>query len=124
MDKFTALGIVVDRYGREHKVYPAKLVWKDEIRRLTVRFNDAQIISNLLNYEVDKDTGKPIFEDDELVYNDQAFDALMDIIVFALDEKETKEQILQWIDVALVREIIEVFYDISNLKKNGKIATE
>lgn len=116
MDKFTSFGIIVDRYGKEHKIYPAKLKWKDEIRRLTPKFSDNAIILNILYPARDED-GKVIIEDDMVQYSDEAYDAMMEILMMAFDYKYTREQIEDFIDIGIAPKVFEIFYGLSGLKK-------
>ena len=42
---------------------------------------------------------------------------MLDILVLAFDEKYKREQIEEFLDLALARQVFTVFYDISSLKK-------
>ena len=43
--------------------------------------------------------------------------ALYEVIELALNYKETKEQILEWLDFKLIEEIITIFLGLSQFKK-------
>jgi hypothetical protein len=120
-DKFTSVAIIVDRYGKEHKVFPAKLKWKDEIRRLSPKFDDTLILANYLNVKRDEE-GKPVEDliEGEIEFDDEALDAMFEVLVLAFDNKYTKEQIEEFMDLELARQAFEVFWNISNLKKKMK----
>lgn len=104
-DPFTAYEEIECRDGIKRRVYPAKLKHKDLIRKLTPKFNDVFVLENLFNIEAgDNNTN-------------EAWDAMMDLLYIAFDEKYTKEEIEDFLDFTNVPLVFEVFYGISNLKK-------
>lgn len=48
---------------------------------------------------------------------------MLDILVLAFDEKYKREQIEEFLDLALARQVFTVFYDISSLKKKNLTPT-
>jgi hypothetical protein len=48
---------------------------------------------------------------------------MLDILVLAFDEKYKREQIEEFLDLALARRVFEVFYDISSFKKKNLTTT-
>ena len=44
----------------------------------------------------------------------------MDVLEIAFDKKYTKDEIEDFLDLALTRKVFEIFYDISSLKKNNQ----
>lgn len=110
-DPFTSFTEIVCRDGVARKVYPAKLKYKDKLRDLTTKFNDTFILSNL--FDIDPNSKE---------YN--AWNAMMDVLVLAFDDKYTKDEIEDFLDFALTRQVFEVFYDISSLKKNNQEMTK
>lgn len=44
---------------------------------------------------------------------------IYEIIELALNYKETKEQILEWLDFKLIEEIIQIFLGLSQFKKKA-----
>lgn len=120
-DSFTAFEIITDRNGKEHKIYSAMMAWKDDLRHLATKFSDMNIFSNFFNVKIED--GQPVFGEDGFPeYDDTAFDAILEIIYLALNKKETKEQIMEWLDIKLTREIYEIFCDISGYKKKQTAA--
>ena len=112
-DPFTAYEDVECRDGR---IYPAKLKHKDQIRKLTPLFNDFAIIDNIFSFDTTAENGG-------VDYTDTAWNAMLDILVLAFDEKYKREQIEEFLDLALARRGFEVFYDISSFKKKNLTTT-
>lgn len=105
IDPFTAYEDVMCRDGVKRRVYPAKLKYKDLIRKLTPKFNDVFILENIIP---DGDNDKEI---------DEAWNAMLDLLFLAFDEKYTKDEIMEWLDFDSVTKVFEIFYGLSSLKK-------
>lgn len=118
-DKFTTFAIVVDRNGREHKVYPALLKHKEELRYLTPKFDDTFILLNFLTPKVDENGRIETDFDDNVEYSDNAYEAMMEVLVMAFNHKYKKEEIESFIDIAMIPKILEVFYDLSGYQKKN-----
>ena len=109
-DPFTQYETVLCRDGQERRIYPAKLKYKDLIKKLTPKFNDVFILENVFGIGD---------EDKELV--SESWNAMMDLLVLAFDEKYTKEEIEDFLDFNSVPYVFEVFYGLSSLKKKQKM---
>ncbi len=118
MEEFKAFEVIVDRYGKEHKIFPALLKDFAEIRHLTMKFNDQAMLANILQPKFEEDGTLVKTEDGDIEYDNSAIEAMLEIIVMALNGKESREQIDKWLDFKIARRIIEIYYDISHLKKN------
>lgn len=105
IDPFTAYEDVMCRDGVKRRVYPAKLKYKDLIRKLTPKFNDVFILENIITDGAN---------DTEV---DEAWNAMLDLLFLAFDEKYTKEEITEWLDLDSVPKVFEIFYGLSSLKK-------
>ena len=110
-DPFTTYEEIVCRDGKKRRVYPAKLKYKDKIRELSPKFNDQFIALNVLEL------------DDNDNYTDEAWDAMLEVLILAFDEKYTKEEIVDFLDLAIVPKVFEIFYGISSLKKKTATVT-
>lgn len=110
-DPFTAYEDIMCRDGVKRRVYPAKLKYKDKIRELSPKFNDVLIAENILDINADGE------------YTDEAWDAMLEVLVMAFDGKYTKEQIEDFLDVSQAVTVFETFYGISNLKKKRATLT-
>lgn len=91
------------RDGEKRTVYTARLKHKDKIRKLTPMFNQIFVIDNCF----DLTNGIKGIE-----YTDKAYNALLEILVLAFDEKYTKEQIEEFLDFSMVKEILRVYYGL------------
>ena len=118
MEDFKAFEIIVDRFNKEHKIYPALLKDFAEIRHLTMKFNDQAMLANILQPKFESDGTLVKTDDGDIEYDNSAIDAMMEVILMALNGKENKEQVEKWLDFKIARRIIEIYYDISHLKKN------
>lgn len=121
-DKFTSFGIIVDRKGREHKIYPAKLRWKDELRRLTAMFDDSLVMMNIMMPSRNEDGEIETDWEGNIEYSDEAYNAMMEVLLMAFDYKYTLEQVEDFVDLGMIPEMLKVFYNLSGLKK--KIVAE
>ena len=109
---------VLDRNNKKHKVF-------------SVRFKDLQIVTSFTEkYNPDFLTMyllAPVSEDGEVVkdkdgnidYNNGFKDDLLEIIECALDYRESREQIEEWLDMAIAKEIINTFLGLSQFKKKA-----
>lgn len=52
-------------------------------------------------------------------YDNGFYDDLMEMIEMALDHRETREQIEEWLDIEVARNIIMVYLRISQFKKSS-----
>jgi len=116
-DKFTSFGIVVDRKGREHKIYPALLKKKDELRHLTPKFDDNFILLNIMMPQRNDEGQIETDWDGQIEWSDEAYDAMMEVLMMAFDYKYTREQIEEFVDVAMIPKILDIFYDLSGYRK-------
>lgn len=110
-DPFTAYEDILCRDGKKRRVYPAKLKHKDMIKKLSPKFNDMFVLEN-------------IGFDDNDEYSKEAWDAMMELLVLAFDEKYTKEEIEEFLDFDSVAKVFEIFYGLSSLKKKTQIMTK
>lgn len=104
-DPFTDYEDILCRDGKKRRVYPAKLKYKDVIRKMTPKFNDLVILENIG------------FSDDDDMYVNDAWDSMMEVLRLAFDEKYSVEEIEDFLDFSSVPKVFEIFYGISSLKK-------
>lgn len=108
--------VVIDRYNKKHKVF-------------SVRFKDLQTVTSFTEKYNPECFGQyllaPVFDDGEIQkdkdgnidYNNGFYDDLMEVIELALDNRETRDEIDQWLDMELAKEIILKFLGLSTMKK-------
>ena len=58
-------------------------------------------------------------KDGNIDYNNGFKDDLLEIIECALDYRESREQIEEWLDMAIAKEIINTFLGLSQFKKKA-----
>ena len=110
VDPFSQYEEVLCRDGIKRRIYPAKLKHKDLIKKLTPKFNDIFILENVFGIS-SVDTNNA---------ND-SWDAMMELLVLAFDEKYTKEEIEEFLDFSIAPKVFEVFYGLSSLKKKQQM---
>lgn len=102
--------------GKEREIFPAKIKHKDRIRHYTARFNSALAIANIIAL----DNGKiETNADTEDIFNEEPYEAMMEIVRLAFGEKYSVEEIEQFLDVEMIAEILDVFYGVSGYKKKA-----
>ena len=107
---------VIDRYNKKHKVFSVRFKDMQIVTSFTEKYNPEFLTVYLL---------APAVEDGEIVkdkngkvdYNNGFHDDLLEIIECALDYRETREQIEEWLDMNIARQIIELFLGMSQFKK-------
>lgn len=108
IDPFTSYEDIECRDGQKRRVYPAKLKHKDLIKKLTPKFNDVFILENIFGISDEN-------KDNEIV--NESWDAMMELLVLAFDNKYTKEEIEDFLDFDSAPKVFQIFYGISGLKK-------
>ena len=88
VDPFSQYEEVLCRDGIKRRIYPAKLKHKDLIKKLTPKFNDIFILENVFGIS-SVDTNNA---------ND-SWDAMMELLVLAFDEKYTREEIEEYCEI-------------------------
>lgn len=124
--------VVVDRYGKKHKVYSVRFKDVKTVTKFTENYSPDLFVTYLLAPVLDDD-GKPETDKDgHIVYDNGFYDDLMEVIELALDGRETREQIDEWLDMATAQEIVDKFLGLSQFKKklnqvamlNGAISSQ
>ena len=112
--------VVIDRYNKKHKVF-------------SVRFKDLQTVTSFTEKYNPECFGQyllaPVFDDGEIQktadgnidYNNGFYDDLVEVIELALDNRETRDEIDQWLDMELAKEIILKFLGLSTMKKKTDV---
>lgn len=111
---------VVDRDGKYHEIYSCKLKDLNKLTEFTSKYNPMYLQVQMLDIWYD-DNGEPKQnENGQVMYmyqNDSFMNGIYEVIELALNYKETKEQILEWLDFKLIEEIITIFLGLSQFKK-------
>lgn len=124
--------VVADRYGKKHKVFSVRFKDVKTVTKFTESYSPELFPAYLLAPVLDED-GKPeLDKDGHIVYDNGFYDDLMEVIELALDGRETREQIDEWLDMATAQEVVEKFLGLSQFKKklnqaamlNGAISSQ
>lgn len=111
---------VIDRDGKTHEVYSCKLKDLNKLTDFTSKYNPMYLQVQMLDIWID-DNGEPKQDTNgQVMYmyqNDIFMNGIYEIIELALNYKETREQILEWLDFKLIEEIIKIFLGLSQFKK-------
>ena len=97
-----------------------KLKDLNKLTEFTSKYNPMYLQVQMLDiwYE---DNGEPKQnENGQVMYmyqNDSFMNGIYEVIELALNYKETREQILEWLDFKLIEEIITIFLGLSQFKK-------
>ena len=106
--------------GKEREIFPAKIKHRDKIRHFTTKFSASTAIANIMTIDNDKLT-RALEEgetpSEEQVFDNEPYDAMMEMLILAFGEKYTAEQIEEFLDVEMISEILDVFYGLSGYKK-------
>lgn len=116
--------IVRDRYGKKHKVYSAKLKDMQTVTHFTERYNPDSFGLYLFSPVVDADGEIDMDAEGNINYDNGFRDDLMEIIDLALDHRESRKQIDEWLDLDVARLIILTFLRVSQFKKNSPLSAE
>lgn len=113
----TAYKTIRDRHNKKHRVY-------------SVRFKDLQIVTEFTEKYSPDSFGlyalAPVIDEDGNVEHDSAgninydngfLEDLLEIVDLALDHRESREQIMEWLDLDTGREIVMMFLGMSSMKK-------
>lgn len=111
---------ITDREGKKHKIYSCKIKDLNKLVDFTSKYNPVYLQIQALELWVD-DNGEPKLDENKkpmYMYQNPSFiDGIYEIIEMALDFKETREEIKEWLDFNLITLIIKEFLGLSQFKK-------
>ncbi len=107
------------RDGKDREVFPALIKDRKKIQHFIVKFRTDMAIMNLLSPDLAKVADMDEFEA-EAAFSDEPYNAMMEMLVLAFGNKYTAEQIEEWVDVAMIPKIFDVFFAISGYKDTKK----
>lgn len=109
--------VVRDRNGKKHRVYSARFKDLYTITSFTEKYNADAFGYYMLAPVIDEDGNVEHDADGNINYNNGFLDDLYEIVELALDHRETREQIAEWLDIELARQIVLTFLGLSSFKK-------
>ena len=107
-----------DRNGKKHRIYSARFKDLQTITDFTEKYNADSFGLYMLAPVVDEDGNVERDADGNINYNNGFLDDLMEIVDLALDHRETREQIEEWLDLDIAKEIVLTMRDIEELRIN------
>ena len=110
------------RDGKDREIFPALIKDRKRIQHFIVKFRTDMAILNLLSPDLAKMANVDENEA-EAAFSDEPYDAMMEMLVMAFGDKYTVEEIEQWVDVAMIPKIFDVFFAISGYKDTAKKKT-
>ena len=110
------------RDGKDREIFPALIKDRKRIQHFIVKFRTDMAILNLLSPDLAKIANMDENEA-EAAFSDEPYDAMMEMLVMAFGDKYTVEEIEQWVDVAMIPKIFDVFFAISGYKDTAKKKT-
>lgn len=115
--EFYGYEVVKDRSGKKHKVYSVMIKDRMVLSRFLETYNPDTLFLRLMQPKLDIDDIPERDADNNIVYDDEPVNELVEIIALALDGKESTTQINQWLDLDIANEIIAVTTRLSQFKK-------
>ena len=110
--------VVIDRNGKKHKVFSVRFKDLQTVTSFTEKYNPDCFCMYLMAPVFDEDSGEvQKTKDGSIDYNNGFYDDLMEIITLALDDRETSEEISEWLDMAIAKDIVLKFLGLSTMKK-------
>lgn len=108
---------VTDRYNKKHKVYSVRFKDLQTVTSFTEKYNPDYFGEYMLAPVINEDGNVDIDSEGNINYDNGFYDDLMEIVLLALDNRETREQVEEWLDLVIAREIILKFLGLSQFKK-------
>ena len=110
--------IIYDYNGKKHRVYPCPIKHLNEVTSYLSTVNVDFPFGSFMVPEYDQEGAVLRNEaNGRLVYGITACNELLDVMEIAVRFEETREEIEEWLDVALAQEIIETLIGFSQVKK-------
>lgn len=108
---------VTDRHNKKHKVYSVRFKDLQTVTSFTEKYNPDYFGEYMLAPVINEDGNVDIDSEGNINYDNGFHDDLMEIVLLALDNRETREQVEEWLDLVIAREIILKFLGLSQFKK-------
>ena len=92
---------VRNRYGKKHRVYSARFTDIQTVTDFTTKYDQQSFALYAMAPVVDEDGEVETLADGRVNFNNGFADDVLEIVELALDYRETKEQINEWLDIEL-----------------------
>lgn len=113
----SAYRTVRDRYGKKHKVYSARFKDIQTVTDFTTKYDPASFALYAFAPVMDEDGELETLPNGKINFDNGFADDVMEIVEIALDHRETKEQINEWLDIETATQIVQLLLGLSTFKK-------
>ena len=111
---------VKDRYGKKHKIYSARFKDIQTVTDFTTKYDPESFALYAMAPVIDEDGEIEQTPDGKVNFDNGFVDDVLEIVELALDHRETKEQINEWLDLEVAKEIVLLLLGMSTFKKKLK----
>ena len=111
---------VKDRYGKKHKVYSARFKDIQTVTDFTTKYDPKSFSLYAMAPVLDEDGEIERTPDGKVNFDNGFADDVLEIVELALDHRETREQINEWLDLEIAKEIVLLLLGMSTFKKKLK----
>jgi len=108
---------VTDRHNKKHKVFSVRFKDLQTVTSFTEKYSPEYFAEYMLAPVINEDGQVDIDSEGNINYDNGFQDDLMEMVLLALDNRETREQVEEWLDLVLAKEIIMKFLGLSQFKK-------
>lgn len=116
-NKYIHAELVIDSNNKKHKVYPTQLKYIQEVAQFLSKVNPDFIFGNFMVAETDEFGVLERTDDGKLIYGKSFMEELLDTMEIALRHKEKREDILEWLDLGVAQEIVNILIGLSQVSK-------
>lgn len=109
-----------DRYGKKHKVFSARFKDLQTVTEFTSKYAPDAFAEYAFAPVIDEDGNIERNRDGQINIDNGFADDVLEIVELALDHKESKGQIMEWLDLETAREIVLILLGMSSFKKKRK----
>ena len=113
--------VIRDRYGKKHKVYSARFKDIQTVTDFTTKYDPGSFALYAMAPVIDEDGEVDMLPDGRVNFDNGFADDVMEIVELALDYRETREQINEWLDLETAAQIVELLLGLSTFKKKTEI---
>lgn len=113
----TSYEIYRDRYGKKHRIYSARFKDLQTITDFTTKYDPTKFGMYAMSPVLDEEGEIEYLPDGRINFNNGFIDDLFEIIELALDHRENREQIEEWLDFENAKTIVGMLLNLSSFKK-------
>lgn len=111
---------IKDRYGKKHKVFSARFKDIQTVTDFTTKYDPQSFALYAMAPVMDEDGEIETLPDGRINFDNGFADDVMEIVEIALDHRETREQINEWLDIETATQIVQLLLGLSTFKKKLK----